>query len=55
MKLVQRFKDVKGIIVNTFAKTESYALSSFSDGTVKLPKPEYIQLDEWLALIVEST
>ena len=32
VKLVQRFKDVKGIIVNTFVETESYALSSFSDG-----------------------
>ena len=31
VKLVRRFKDVKGIIVNTFVETESYALSSFSD------------------------
>lgn len=32
MKLVKRFKDVKGIIVNTFMEMESYALNSFLDG-----------------------
>lgn len=32
MKLVQRFKDVKRIIVNTLVEMESYALSSFLDG-----------------------
>ena len=29
MKLAQRFKDVKGIIVNTYMEMESYALTSF--------------------------
>lgn len=32
MKLVKRFRDVKGIIVNTFMEMESYALNSFLDG-----------------------
>ncbi|KAK9987034.1 hypothetical protein SO802_031985 [Lithocarpus litseifolius] len=32
MKLVKRFKDVKGVIVNTFMEMESYALNSFLDG-----------------------
>ena len=31
MKLAQRFKDTKGIIVNTFTELEQYALDSFLD------------------------
>ena len=32
IKLAQRFRDVKGIIVNTFAELEPYAIESFADG-----------------------
>ena len=32
IKLAQRFRDTKGIIVNTFRELEPYALDSFSDG-----------------------
>ncbi|XP_012084280.2 anthocyanidin 3-O-glucosyltransferase 2 [Jatropha curcas] len=37
----RRFKEVKGIIVNTFFELESYAIESFSDGKVKNLSPLY--------------
>ncbi|XP_012067792.1 UDP-glycosyltransferase 71K1 [Jatropha curcas] len=38
VKVAQRFKDAKGIIVNTFFELESYAIEFFNSGRIKTPK-----------------
>ncbi|KAK4606139.1 hypothetical protein RGQ29_000415 [Quercus rubra] len=46
MKLAQRFRDTKGIIVNTFTELEQYALNSFlDDGQTPLVYPIGLVLD----------
>ena len=46
MKLAQRFRDTKGIIVNTFTELEQYALDSFlDDGQTPLVYPIGLVLD----------
>ena len=50
IELAQRLREVKGIIVNTFAELEPYAVESFADG--QTPALRCTRLDRFLTLEV---